>query len=60
MSICITEDGTCIIVEGGHVIVRRSREEAEVELRRVQRARQPVDAWSPWRVPTTEPWKVRA
>lgn len=58
MSICVTEDGTCIIVDGAHVIVRRSREDAEAELRRRQRPA--VKFWSPWDQPRTEPWQVRA
>lgn len=55
-----SDDGVYILVHEHGVIIRRSREEAEAELRRQQRARQPVDAWSPWRVPNTEPWRVRA
>lgn len=54
MSVCITPDGTCIIVHPDHgSISRRTREEAEAELRRRQAEARPV-------VPAYSPWGMRA
>lgn len=39
MTICITQDGTTIIVDGDIIVSRRTREEAEQELARRKAAR---------------------
>lgn len=49
MSRLRTHDGPCIIIDGEHVVIAPSWEEAEAELRRRQAEARPcVPAYSPW------------